>query len=316
MSGRLAIAIDLGGTQLRAALVDGAKVLRRAAEPTDAVGGPDAVLDQMRRLIAGVEGDADHAQVAGIGISAPGPLNGETGTILHIPTLPGWDDYPLRDRLRHATGRAVVLENDGISAAVGEWRHGAGQGLDHLVYVTVSTGIGGGVIADGRVLHGRRGMAGHVGHFTMTPDGPRCPCGVIGCFEAHASGTALGKRARAAAIAHPESALGALAREGHVDARHVVAAAREGDAVARALIDEEAWLLGRGFASLVHLYSPERVIMGGGVVSGFDLMEARIYRVMRENLMPAFRDVVVVPAGLGENAGLVGAAALILDQAL
>ncbi len=313
MSGRLAIAIDLGGTQLRAALVDGASVLRRAAEATDAA-GPDAVLAQMQRLIAEVRADIAPGALAGIGISAPGPLDGETGTILHIPTLEGWEDYPLRARLQAATHLGVILENDGISAAYGEWRHGAGQGLHHLVYVTVSTGIGGGVIADGRILHGRRGMAGHVGHFTMAPGGPRCPCGVVGCFEAVASGTALGKRARSAAADYPESALGRSAREGTVDARHVVSAARAGDKVATALLHEEAALLGRGFASLVHLYSPERVIMGGGVSSAFDLMRDEIHRVMLDNLMPAFRDVTVVPAGLGENAGLVGAAALIQDR--
>ncbi len=313
MERRFAIAIDLGGTQLRAALVDGAAVLRRAAEPTD-VAGPDAVVFQMQRLIAEVASGHDSHAIAGIGISAPGPLDGATGTILHIPTLSGWEDFPLRAHLEAATGHRVVLENDGIAAAYGEWRHGAGQGLHHLVYVTVSTGIGGGVIADGRILHGRRGMAGHVGHFSMAPDGPRCPCGVVGCFEAFASGTALGARARAAASEHADSALARLAATRRIDARDVVAAARAGDPRASALLREEAALLGRGFASLIHLYSPDRVIMGGGVAAAFDLMHDDIHRVMRDNLMPAFRDVIVVPAGLGENAGLVGAAALIQDR--
>ncbi len=310
---RLAIAIDLGGTQLRAALVDGAAVLRRAAEPTDTA-GPDAVVFQMQRLIAEISTDSEADALAGIGISAPGPLDGATGTILHIPTLAGWEDFPLRAHLEAATGKRVLLENDGIAAAYGEWRHGAGRGLHHLVYVTVSTGIGGGVIADGRILHGRRGMAGHVGHFSMAPAGPRCPCGVVGCFEAFASGTALGGRARASAAEYPQSALGRLSATRRIDARDVVVAAREGDPRAVALIGEEAALLGRGFASLIHLYSPDRVIMGGGVVAAFDLMQDDIHRVMRDNLMPAFRDVIVVPAGLGENAGLVGAAALILDR--
>ena len=315
MAGRLAIAIDLGGTQLRAALVDGAAVLRRAAEPTDVAGGPEAVLGQMQRLAAAMREGVASDGLAGIGIAAPGPLDGETGTILHIPTLPGWDDYPLRARLQAATGLSVVLENDGIAAAVGEWRHGAGQGLQHLVYVTVSTGVGGGVIADDRILHGRRGMAGHVGHFTLAPDGPRCPCGVVGCFEAYASGTALGRRARAVAAENPDSLLGrSAAAAGSVDARAVVSAARAGDPLALALLGEEAALLGRGFASLIHLYSPERVIMGGGVAAAFGLMDGAMHRVMRENLMPAFRDVTIVPAGLGDNAGLVGAAALILAR--
>ncbi|MCX5480027.1 ROK family protein [Kaistia geumhonensis] len=314
MSAPLAIAIDLGGTQLRAALVAGARVEARAAEPTDVAGGPEAVLAQMQRLIGAVSAGSPPEAIGGIGISAPGPLDSEAGVVLEIPTLPGWTDFPLRDRLAAATGLSVLLENDGISAAYGEWRHGAGRGLSHLVYATVSTGLGGGVIVDGRIMHGRRGMAGHIGHFTMAPDGPRCPCGTIGCFEAFASGSALGRRARAAAAAHPLSALGRAATTGAVDARHVVEAARAGDEVALALIDDEAALLGRGFASLVHLYSPERVVMGGGVSAAFDLMEETIHRVMRANLMAAFRDVVVVRAALAENAGLVGAAALVADR--
>jgi len=286
MSAPLAIAIDLGGTQLRAALVAGARVEARAAEPTDVAGGPEAVLAQMQRLIGAVSAGITADRINGIGISAPGPLDSEAGVVLEIPTLPGWTDVPLRDRLAAATGLPVLLENDGISAAYGEWRHGAGRGLSHLVYATVSTGLGGGVIVDGRIMHGRRGMAGHIGHFTMAPDGPRCPCGTIG---------------RAAAT-------------GTVDARHVVEAARAGDELALALIEEEAALLGRGFASLVHLYSPERIVMGGGVSAAFDLMDGTIHRVMRAHLMAAFRDVVVVRAELAENAGLVGAAALVADR--
>lgn len=314
MSAPLAIAIDLGGTQLRAALVAGARVEARAAEPTDVAGGPGAVLEQMQRLIGAVSAGVTADRINGIGISAPGPLDSEAGVVLEIPTLPGWTDVPLRDRLAAATGLPVLLENDGISAAYGEWRHGAGRGLSHLVYATVSTGLGGGVIVDGRIMHGRRGMAGHIGHFTMAPDGPRCPCSTIGCFEAFASGSALGRRARAAATDHPQSALGCAAASGTVDARHVVEAARAGDEVALSLIEEEATLLGRGFASLVHLYSPEKVVMGGGVSAAFDLMDETIHRVMRANLMAAFRDVVVVRAELAENAGLVGAAALVADR--
>ena len=314
MTRALAIGIDLGGTQVRAALVDGAGVvLRRAAALTDVEGGPERVVGQIGGLVAEVAADFSD-RIAGIGVSAPGPLDSDAGTVLHIPTLPRWDDFPLRGRLAAELALPVVLENDGIAAAYGEWRHGAGIGLEHLVYVTVSTGIGGGVVVDGRLMRGRRGMAAHVGHIHMMPAGPRCSCGAVGCFEALAAGTALGKAGRATAERHPSSLLASLAPLDTLGANHVVVAARRGDPLALALIDQEATYLGIGFVSLIHLYSPERIIMGGGVSAAFDLMERRIHAVIRERAMAAFRDVSVVPAGLGINSGLVGAAALALGR--
>ncbi|MGN8114848.1 ROK family protein [Labrys sp. 22185] len=313
---RRAIGIDLGGTQVRAALVDDTgTVLRRAATRTDVAGGPAAVMAQFRNLIEEVTDDKSLDSLSGIGVCAPGPLDSLTGTFIHIPTLPGWENFPLRDELAAALGRPVVLEGDAIAACYGEWRFGAGRGLDHLLYVTVSTGIGGGVVSDGRLLHGRRGMTAHVGHFRLARkchpagDEPRCSCGAAGCFEAFAAGTALDRRAREAALAHPGSS---LARLTSPTAGDVVAAARQGDATALALLDEEATLLGEGFVSLIHLYSPEKVVMGGGVSHGFDLMDETIHRAIRTTALPAFRDVPVVKAALGDNAGLVGAAALLM----
>lgn len=308
---RRAIGIDLGGTQVRAALVDDTgTVLRRAAARTDVAGGPRAVMAQFRRLIGEVADDESLASVLGIGVCAPGPLDSANGTFIHVPTLPGWEGFALRDELAAALGRPVVLEGDAIAACYGEWRFGAGKGLDHLLYVTVSTGIGGGVVSDGRLLHGRRGMTAHVGHFRLARQGPRCSCGSLGCFEAFAAGTALDQRARAAALAHPGSRLARLPAPAAAD---VVEAARQGDATALALLDEEAALLGEGFASLIHLYSPERVVMGGGVSHGFDLMSERIHQVIRTTALPSFRDIGVVKAALGDNAGLVGAAALAMS---
>src|SRR5260221_8839978 len=163
MSQDRAIGIDLGGTQVRAALIDvSGNVLRRAAARTDVTGGPETILVQLERLVDAVCGRDERAALAGIGISAPGPLDSETGTILGIPTLPGWEDFALRDVLAARLAMPVVLENDGIAAAYGEWRFGAGRGVQHLVYVTVSTGIGGGVIVGGQLMHGPRRIAGHL----------------------------------------------------------------------------------------------------------------------------------------------------------
>jgi glucokinase len=295
MNKDLTLGIDLGGTQLRVAVVDrSGKILRRAALATDVAGGPKAIIEQMIKLASDV-GDGFQDRIGAAGVSSPGPLDLERGRTSDLPTLPGWFDFPLRDTLAERLVLPVVLENDGIAAANGEWKFGAGRGLNHLVYVTVSTGIGGGVVVDGHLMHGRRGMAAHVGHMMIAPDGPICGCGGKGCLEALASGTAFGVAARAA---------------GFTDGKHAVELARAGDEKAKGLVDQEAQWLGYGFASLLHLYSPERLIIGGGLSAALDLMMPVIRAQIDRHAMPAFRAVEIVPATLGDNAGLIGAAAL------
>ena len=264
MTAALTIGLELGGTQVRAALFQGGSVLRHAKALTNVAGGPLAVMAQFKALIAQVCVGNEGADVRHVGISTPGPVDTDEGVILGISTLPGWEDFPLRKELQNMLSRPVVVENDGISAANGEWKQGAGKGLRHLVFVTVSTGIGGGVVIDGRLVHGRRGMAAHVGHFRMRGGEPRCTCGMIGCFEASAAGPALGHKGQLAARKDPASHLGQVARHEVVSARHVADGARAGDDTCTALIREEAILLGQGFTSLIHLYSPEVLIMGGG----------------------------------------------------
>ena len=169
-------------------------------------------------------------------------------------------------------GLPVIVENDGIAAANGEWKFGSARGLRHFVYVTVSTGIGGGVVVDGRLLHGRRGMAGHVGHMIIEPDGPLCSCGAHGCFEALASGSALARSGREAVSAAPSSLLARARPADAITARDIVAAARQGDSLALTLLEREATWLGIGFSNLAHLYSPQAIVMGGGVSQAFDLL--------------------------------------------
>jgi glucokinase len=311
--GGLAVGVDLGGTQVRAALVDhGGTVLTRAAAPTDAVGGPRAVLQQIQQLIAEITRGVELALLAGVGVCAPGPLDSEAGVVLGIPTLPGWVDIPIVDWLSEALRLPVTLENDGVAAAIGEWRFGAGRGLTDFVYVTVSTGIGGGVIADGSVLRGRRRLAAHLGHMTIDPQGEVCTCGNRGCWEAQASGTALGDFARKLAAQTPGSA---LSRQGAaVDARHVVEAARTGDELGLQLVAREAELLGIGIVNLLHLYSPTAVVIGGGLSNGFDLLRPGIEQHIRTRALPPFREVAIVAAQLGQNSGVVGAASLLLPQ--
>lgn len=311
----MALGFDLGGTQVRAALVAEGRILHRAALLTDVAGGPDAVMRQCLALRDEVCGIAGDGALVAAGIAAPGPLDSTAGIVLSIPTLPGWEGFPLRERLAQALDLPVTVENDGIAAAYGEWRHGAGTGLANLVYVTVSTGIGGGVVADNRLLRGHRGMAGHVGHARVSLDGPRCACGTIGCFEALASGTALGRRAREALVAAGSGFLAEAAAHGPVTARHVVEGARLADPTCLSLVQEEARLLGIGFVSLAHLYSPERIIVGGGVAQAFDLMSGTIHAIIRRDALLPFKDITVIPARLGDNCGLLGIAELAIEAA-
>ena len=188
----------------------------------------------------------------------------------------------------------------------------AGRGLRHLVYVTVSTGIGGGVVVDGHLLHGRQGMAGHIGHMRVAETGPVCSCGRVGCLGALAAGPALALRGQAVAESEPMGYLGRIAGGTGIVAKHVTDGARLGDVGCLGLLQDEARCLGRGFASLAHLFSPERIIMGGGVAQAFDLMQGQLLAAFRSDAMPAFRAVDIVPAALGDNAGLIGAASLAL----
>ncbi|PSJ56807.1 ROK family protein [Kumtagia ephedrae] len=310
---KVALAFDLGGTELRGALVEsGGRILASASAPTLALAGSEAVIGQIVGLAGELRAMRPDAEVAGIGLGAPGPLDPKAGIVIGPPTLAGWHEVPLMDILISRFGLPVRLENDANAAALGELRFGAGRGAESLVFVTVSTGIGGGVIAEGRLYHGRRGLAAEIGHMTITGEGERCFCGAVGCFEAVASGTALGRRATALSASGDGSPMRRLSANGDVTARHVVEAARAGDHAALALIEDEAQWLGIGFTNLLHLYSPDVLVMGGGLANGFDLLIGTLRRTVSRRAMPAYRDVPIMPAQLGGNAGLVGAASLIL----
>ncbi|RWP17291.1 ROK family protein [Mesorhizobium sp.] len=310
---RLALAFDLGGTELRGALVESdGGVVAQVSAPTMAIAGSDAVIGQIIALAGALLTQRPQADVVGIGIGAPGPLDPKAGIVIAPPTLAGWHDVPLIDILGKHFGLPVRLENDANAAALGEWRFGAGRGSDSLVFVTVSTGIGGGVVADGHIYHGRRGLAAEIGHMTITGEGDRCFCGAVGCFEAVASGTALGRRATTLTTPGDGSLLRRLSADGDVSARQVVEAARAGDISALELIEVEARWLGIGFTNLLHLYSPDLIVMGGGLANGFDLLAPTIRATVEQRAMPAYRDVPIVPAQLGGRAGLIGAASLIL----
>jgi glucokinase len=312
---KVALAFDLGGTELRAALVDDeGRVLSSLSAQTLAREGPDAVIGQIEEMAATLRNTMPDVLPVGIGIGAPGPLEPRAGIVINAPTLSGWQNVAITAILEERLGLPTHLENDANAAALGEWRFGAGRGASSLIFVTVSTGIGGGVIVDGMLLHGRRGLAGEIGHMTITSEGEPCFCGAIGCFEAVASGTALGRRGESMTKPFDGSRIRLLSGEGAVTGRHVIEAARTGDQTALRLVEDEAHWLGIGFTNLLHLFSPDMIVMGGGIAHGFDLLKGTIEATIRQRAMPAYRDVPIVHAALGRHAGLVGAASLVFQD--
>jgi glucokinase len=300
------IGIDLGGTQLRAALIDtSGKIHDKQKVKTAQEGGPAAVIKQICELIDAVRGPGAKA----IGIGIPGSIEASDGTVLGIPALDGWDGIPLSKLVFEHSGLPCILENDATAAAIGEWRSGAGSGCSHFIYVTISTGIGSGVIVDGHVLRGVRGLAGEIGHTKITDQSDICDCGQIGCWQAIASGTALGRRAQKALMAtEVTSIIPDIAEDAEVSAYHVGLAARRGDALALALLKEEADALAQGFVNAQHLYAPERIVVGGGVSHLLDLMQGDIEAMVRVRLLPGFPRIPIVQSALGDDAGMIGAA--------
>jgi glucokinase len=300
------IGVDLGGTQLRAALIafDGTIVAHMRVASLVAE-GPAPTADRIAALAAQVAAALPAGgQIRGLGLGAPGPLDPVSGIVMAPPNLPGWYDVPLQALVQERVGMPVVLGNDANAAALAEWRFGAGVGTRNLVYVTVSTGIGGGVINDGRLLLGRLGAAAELGFLILDADSG------LG-WEELASGTALGRAAAAAMPAHPTSLLNALAAPEAVSAVHVAQAAAQGDALALRLMEREARLLGLGFASVLHAFSPDMLVVGGSVVTANPTLLDEARQVAYSHAMCAlYTEVPIVPARLGDQSGVLGAAAL------
>jgi glucokinase len=315
-----ALGIDLGGTKIALALVDtGGRVLAQRRLDTEADAGPEAALDAMiaqaRELIA--EG---RAPVAAVGVGAAGQVDRLRGILRSSPNLPRWRDVPLGRRLSDALGRPVAITNDGSAIALAEQAHGAGRGHDDVVVLFVGTGVGGGVIGGGRLLDGAHGYGGEIGHTTLVADGRPCSCRNRGCLEAYVGGWAIAERAREAAGRWREAGERLLRAAGEAEgggafgritAATVGRAAGAGDPLARELVDETGRLLGHGLVSLIHAFNPRRVVVGGGVIDGMTELLSIAERVAREHVMEVFLDdLEIVPAALGAEAGVVGAARL------
>jgi glucokinase len=307
------VAVDLGGTNIRAAHFPNPAPppSSQSKSPTNASEGSQAVIT---RIIDAIQAQipTDQAELR-IGVGAPGPLDPRSGVIIEAPNLPGWVNIPLRSRLSEHFKCPVAIGNDANLAALSEWRFGAGQGTTNLVYLTISTGIGGGIIIEGELLLGSGGMAAELGHITVEPDGPLCGCGQRGHLEAVAAGPAIARHAiEMLQEGQPSILAEKLQASGQITAVDVGEAAKAGDLLARAAVERAGVIIGRCLASLAHVFNPDVFVLGGGVSQIGPTLFQPIERALREHVMHTayLKDLRVVPAALGDDAGLVGAMVL------
>ena len=323
------LALDIGGTKLAAGVVDAAGTVHSfVAAPSEPERGPDDGLARLfelgRQAVAEAGGEIGSTGmgstgmgstgIGAVGIGCGGPLDSERGVLLSPLHLPGWRDVPVVELARAAFDVPAALENDATAAAAGEHRFGAGAGTRHMVYLTVSTGVGGGVVADGRLYRGAMGNGGELGHVTVDCNGRVCRgCGRRGCLEAYASGTSIAERAvEALAASGAPSILRALERPTAAD---VAAAARDGDALAAVVWDETVSALACGLTSIVNLFEPELVVLGGGVTRAGEQLIGPVRDAVRSDAVrPAGEPVGVVRSALGDHVGIVGAATIVYDR--
>lgn len=308
--------VDLGGTKIYSLVAtEEGRVLGEDRRPTEAARGPDAVVARivasLRQAIAAAGLTTDG--IAGVGISSPGPCDPARGVVTEAPNLPGWRDVPITTLVSDELGVPAVLENDAAAACYGEFRFGVGRGLKHVIYVTLGTGIGGGIIIDGRLYGGVSGAAGEVGHLIIDKDGPACNCGNRGCLEAMASGPAIAREAAAAVAAGRCPLLAELA--GSPTPEQVHEAAMKGDAGARDVIETAGYHLGLGLIGLLNTFNPDALILGGGLIALGDLYIGRAMRTAREGAFEQIvADATISTAALGQRAGALGAAGLLMQD--
>jgi glucokinase len=309
----LVVAIDLGGTNIRAALCDETgRIHKRFKQLTHPEQGTPAVIGRIAEAARAVLPEA--GEVAGVGIASPGPIDPYTGTVLYAANL-YWHDVPLRDALREALHLPVVVGNDANLAALGEQKYGAGRGVRDLVYITLSTGIGCGVILNDQLVLGQRGLATELGHMVIDYNAPPGDSGVPGCFEHYAAGPGIARLAQARTRANRNSLMLALAGGdlGKITAKEVGEAAHAGDALALEVVHETARIIGLGLVNALHLFDPAMIIAGGSVSLMGDVLLQPVRETIERHAMPPYRGRPLVPAQLGDDCGLLGAAALALQ---
>ncbi len=307
------LAADVGATRMRAAAVtaDGA-VTARAERRTPDGSDPGAVIAALLELLREVN-EATTGALA-VCAAAAGLVAGDEGRVVVAPNIPGFRDVALAAALSDALGLPAFVENDASAAALGEYRFGAGRGVRHLLHATLGTGIGGGIVIDGRLYRGAKGFAGEIGHIIVDPSGPRCGCGARGCLEALASGTAFAQRARRLVESGKAPILAEMTEGRDPTGEDLLAAARAGDLAAEAEIRNGGHLLGLGLASLLNVLNPDVLTLSGGLLAMGDLLLEPMRRAMRALPYGPAAGTAIRLTQLGDDAGLLGAAAVAFER--
>lgn len=302
---RYSIGVDMGGTNLRAAAIsEEGKLLEKISGSTPMEAGPDAVVTDMASSIRSLEARLGAADLAGVGVGIPGFINMTAGVVVGWAQNPSFNGYPMRDRIEQTLGAKVILENDANSAALGEIWMGAGRGVRDLVLLTLGTGIGGGIIIGGKVLHGAQGMAAELGHITVSPNGYPCGCGNRGCLEKHASATAIGAMARLMKLGP------------NLSSEDVYNFAVAGDERALAIFHAMGESLGIGIASLINIFNFPLCLLSGGPIPAWRFFApSMLAEVERRSFTYRSTPTRIQPAELGNEAGLYGAAYLPFQSA-
>ncbi|RKU31412.1 transcriptional regulator [Candidatus Poribacteria bacterium] len=312
------VGIDIGGTKLATVVADkNGRILNKIRKPTQSDKGPEFAIQTLFEMIYQTIKDAelDKKDISGIGVSCGGPLDTQTGIVYSPPNLPGWDAFPLKDRLESEFHINTVIENDANASALAEYRFGGGKGYNIVLYMTMSTGIGGGIVINGEIYHGANDSAGEVGHQILLPNGPQCGCGKRGCLEALCSGPAIARRAKQAVENNPDSLILSIANDdiNSIKSEHVLEAARHGDKIALKLIDVTAYYMGWGIANLVNIINPDIVLLGTIAIAAGDLLIDPICKTVEDLAMTRPAEIVTIkPAELGEKLGDMAAISLVV----
>lgn len=310
---KLFLGIDLGGTKIAAGLVTlQGQIVHKGRRWTKGEEGPQKVLERIFLLVEDLlqEAKVEKDQIAGVGLGVPGIVDWRRGLIRELTNLPGWQEVNAGEIFAARFGWPVALDNDANAAALGEYLFGSGRGADPMFYLTVSTGIGGGLILDGSLVRGAGGVAGEVGHLVLDPQGRLCRCGNRGCWETISSGTAIAREARRRLDQGEKSLVKELAGDGTLKAEHVFKAQELGDPMAQEIIQRAMFYLGLGVANVANTLNPARIVIGGGVAQAGEALFGPVRQLVKRLGFGPAAQTEIVPAALGEEAGIVGAAAL------
>ncbi|WP_133016181.1 ROK family protein [Clostridium cuniculi] len=312
MEKKYVVGVDLGGTKIYTALVDlEGNIIKEKTVETLAHEGEQAVMGRIIDTINYVIDGTDKDLIKSIGIGSPGPLDVKNGIIIENSNLP-FKNFAIVKTIKETYDLPTYLDNDANVATLGEFMFGAGKGTENMVFITASTGIGGGAVLNGKLFRGSTGNALEVGHMTVATEGPRCGCGNLGCAEALGSGTAIGKRAKEAVLSNVVTS---LKNYENVTAKEVFKEAANGDRVAKNILNTSLTYLGIAVANTITNFDPEKVVVGGGVVNGGDIVIETIRNVVEERCMAAFvENCTIEKAVLGGKAGVLGAAALAITE--